>query len=68
MSPQHLRLYLAASVTSLATLAFIAAGASSGPGVLLMAVISLAPPIMMTLWVKQFGYQREGIRATEKRR
>ena len=49
MSPRHLRLYIAASATSLTLLSFIVAGTSS-PSVLLLAVIGLVPPVMMPLW------------------
>jgi hypothetical protein len=51
MSPRHLRLYVAASATSLTLLAFIVAGASSSPSALLLAVIGLVPPIIMPLWL-----------------
>lgn len=51
MSPRHLRLYIAASATSLTLLAFIVAGTSSGPSPLLLAVIGLVPPIIMPLWL-----------------
>jgi len=50
MSPHHLRWYIAASLTSLALLAFIVAGTSPSPGALLLAVICLVPPVVMPLW------------------
>jgi hypothetical protein len=50
MSPHHLRWYIAASVTSLALLAFIVAGTSPSPSALLLAVIGLVPPVIMPLW------------------
>ena len=50
MSPRHLRLYIAASATSLTLLAFIVAGTSS-PSALLLAVVGLVPPVMMPLWL-----------------
>ena len=51
MTPRHLRLYVAASATSLALLAFVVAGTSSSPSALLLAVIGLVPPIIMPLWL-----------------
>jgi hypothetical protein len=50
MSPRHLRLYIAASATSLTLLAFIVAGTSPSPSGLLLAVIALVPPIIMPMW------------------
>jgi hypothetical protein len=52
MSPRHLRLYIAASATSLTLLAFIVAGTSSSPSALLLAVIGLVPPIIVPLWLR----------------
>jgi hypothetical protein len=46
-----LRLYVAASATSLTLLALIIAGTSSSPSALLLAVIGLVPPIIMPLWL-----------------
>ena len=51
MSPRHLRLYAAASATSLTLLAFIIAGTSPSPSALLLVVIGLIPPIIMPLWL-----------------
>ena len=51
MFPRYLRLYIAASATSLTLLAFIVAGTSSSPSALLLAVIALVPPIIMPLWL-----------------
>jgi hypothetical protein len=50
MSPRHLRLYIAATATSLTLLAFIVAGTSSDPSALLLAVMGLVPPIILPLW------------------
>jgi hypothetical protein len=50
MSPRHFRLYIAASATSLTLLAVIVAGTSPSPSALLLAVISLVPPIVVHLW------------------
>ena len=51
MFPCHLRLYIAASATSLTLLALLAAGSSSSPSTLLLAVIGLVPPIIVPLWL-----------------
>jgi len=52
MSPPHVRVYIAASATSLTLLAFVVAGISSSPSALLLAVIALVPPIIMPLWLR----------------
>jgi hypothetical protein len=64
MSSRHLRLYLAASATSLTLLAFTIAGTSSSPSALLLAVIGLVPPIIMPLWLDAPAIARAG---TERR-
>jgi len=53
MSPLYLRLYIAASATSLVLLAFIVAGTSQSPSAVLLAVIGLVPPIIMPLWTSR---------------
>jgi hypothetical protein len=50
MSPRHFRLYIAATATSLTLLALVVAGTSPSPSALLLAVISLVPPIVVHLW------------------
>jgi len=52
MSLRHLRLYIAASATSLTLLSGIVAGTSPRPSALLLAVIVLVPPIIMPLWLR----------------
>ena len=64
MSPRYLRLYIAASATSLTLLAFIVAGTSSSPSALILAVIALVPPVIMALWVDAPAMQPAG---TERR-
>jgi hypothetical protein len=50
MSPRPLRLYIAASATSLTLLAVILAGTSPSPSALLLAVVGLVLPIIVPLW------------------
>jgi hypothetical protein len=50
MSPRHFRLYVAASAIPLTLLALIVAGTSPSPSALLLAMISLVPPIIVPLW------------------
>jgi hypothetical protein len=50
MPPRYFRLYIAASATSLTVLALIVGGTSPSPTALLLAVISLVPPIVVPLW------------------
>lgn len=69
MSPHNSRWYLAASWVSLVLLAFVAADASSGRSLLLLAIVALIPPIlMMALWKEPQPTMAEVLRATERRR
>ena len=69
MSLNHTRWYVAGSWTSLALLAFMAAGTWSGQSVPLLGVIGLLPPIvMLALWKDPSLTVAEVIRAAEERR
>ena len=50
MSPRQFRFYIAASAIPLTLVALIVAATSPGPSALLLAVISLVPPIVVPLW------------------
>jgi hypothetical protein len=52
MSPRHFRLSIAASAIPLTLLALIVAGTSPGPSGLLLAVITLVPPVIVPLWTE----------------
>jgi hypothetical protein len=51
MSSRYLRVYIAASATSLTLLSCIVAVTSSPPTALLLAMIVLVPPIIEPLWL-----------------
>ena len=52
MSPRHFRLYLAASALPLILVALIVAATSPSPSALLLALISLVPPVIVPLWAE----------------
>ena len=51
MSSRHLRVYIAASATSLTLLSCTVAGTSPRPSAILLAMIALVPPIIMLPWL-----------------
>jgi hypothetical protein len=55
MSPRHFRFYIAASAIPLTLVALLVAGTSPSPSALLLAVISLVPPIIVPLWADATG-------------